>query len=150
MKKNFNIAILYSEFNKPIVENLVKGAETALNEHKGLKIKIKKYSVPGAFELPLMMNSLCKSKNKKPDGVIVLGCIIKGDTAHFEYVALPVSINLQKISYENLMPMGFGVLTCYTPEQAFERSLLDENNISNNKGYESAKVVLEMISKLKK
>ena len=150
MKKNFNIAILYSEFNKPIVENLVKGAETALNEHKGLKIKIKKYSVPGAFELPLMMNSLCKSKNKKPDGVIVLGCIIKGDTAHFEYVALPVSINLQKISYDNLMPMGFGVLTCYTPEQAFERSLLDENNISNNKGYESARVVLEMISKLKK
>ncbi|MBE2256936.1 MAG: 6,7-dimethyl-8-ribityllumazine synthase [Ignavibacteria bacterium] len=150
MKKNLNIAILYSEFNKPIVENLVKGAETALNEHKGLKIKIKKYSVPGAFELPLMMNSLCKSKNKKPDGVIVLGCIIKGDTAHFEYVALPVSINLQKISYDNLMPMGFGVLTCYTPEQAFERSLLDENNISNNKGYESARVVLEMISKLKK
>lgn len=150
MKKNFNIAILYSEFNKPIVENLVKGAEIALSEQKGLKIKIKKYSVPGAFELPLMMNSLSKSKNKKPDGVIVLGCIIKGDTAHFEYVALPVSINLQKISYDNLMPMGFGVLTCYTPEQAFERSLLDENNISNNKGYESAKVVLEMISKLKK
>lgn len=150
MKKNYNIAILYSEFNKPIVENLVKGAEIALSEQKGNKFKIKKYSVPGAFELPLLMNSLCKSKNKKPDGVIVLGCIIKGDTAHFEYVALPVSINLQKISYENLMPMGFGVLTCYTPEQAFERSLLDENNISNNKGYESAKVVLEMISKLKK
>jgi len=127
----------------------VIGSEVALSEIKNPKIKITKYQVPGAFELPLLMKHLCSSKVKKPDGVIALGCIIKGDTAHFEYVALPVSINLQNISVEYKMPLGFGVLTCYTSEQAYERSLLDEQNIKNNKGYESAKVVFEMIKTLK-
>lgn len=148
-KKKLKIAIVSSSYNKPIVDNLIVGAQIALKENNISSDKIDYFSVPGAFEIPLVVKKLCDNKKKKYDGIITLGCIIKGDTAHFEYVAGPVSYNISFLSTEHKMPIGFGVLTCFTPEQAYERSLIDDAQIKHNKGYEAAMTVLEMIKLLK-
>ncbi len=104
--------------------------------------------VPGAFEIPVTYRVLCESK--RYNGIIVLGCVIKGETAHFEYVAGPVSDSLNKLSYEYKMPTGFGVLTCYNDEQALERSQINPPTKESNKGFEAALVTLEMYNLLKK
>ncbi len=88
-------------------------------------------------------------KKRKYDGILTIGTVIKGETAHFEYISQSVSDSINKISYEYEMPTGFCVLTCYTPQQAYERSIIPPD-AENNKGYESALAVLEMISLLSK
>ncbi len=99
--------------------------------------------VPGAFEIPLAAKQLCRSG--KYCGVICLGAVIKGDTAHFEYISESVAYGLMKLNLEMDIPVSFGVLTCYDDEQAEKRSADDEHN----KGREAASAVLEMISLLK-
>ena len=142
-----SIVIVAGNFNGSIVSNLIKGAKMALEEC-GVK-KIKVIRVPGAYEIPLAVKSVAKSRNKV-DGIIALGCVIKGETAHFEYVAGPVSYTLNLLSVELMLPIGFGVLACYEAEQASSRSRINPINADTNKGYESAMAVLDMISLLKK
>jgi len=142
------VSIIYSRFNEEITLKLLEGAVKALKD-KGLEEnEIEVIDVPGAYEIPLVMEALC-GKINRPEAVIVLGCIIKGDTAHFEYVSGPVSDSIIRISYENMMPCGFGVLTTYTDEQAELRSKLPPDS-GNNKGYEAALVALEMFEKINK
>ena len=86
-----------------------------------------------------MTKRLCDTK--KYDGIITLGCLIKGDTAHFEYIAEPLVHALMNLSIKYSIPVGMGVLTCFTPKQAYERSLDDKSN----KGYEAASAVIEML-----
>jgi 6,7-dimethyl-8-ribityllumazine synthase len=148
-KKKLKLAIVSSAYNKPIVDNLIMGAQIALKENGISAERIDYFAVPGAYEIPLAVKKLCTTKKKKYDGIITLGCVIKGDTAHFEYVAGPVAYNLNVISTDYKMPLGFGVLTCFTPQQAYERSLTDDAQVKNNKGYEVAMTVLEMIEILK-
>lgn len=145
---NYRIGIVASRFNTPITDNLLKGAQQALSEKEIPESNIDIYHVPGAYEIPLMLKKLCASG--KYDGLISLGCVIKGETAHFEYICNSVSNLINSISCEFEIPIGFGVLTCYTAEQAYERSLDDPINAERNKGYESAATVLEMIENLKK
>lgn len=147
----FRIAIIVSKFNQNITEGLLKGALTAL-KHSNVKEKnIEILYVPGAFEIPLTLKKVCNPKSKKNfDGVVAIGCIIKGETAHFEYISDIVSKNIQNISLQFEIPVGFGVLTCYTPEQAMNRSVSENPTSDNNKGYESAMAVLEMIKLFKK
>ena len=145
---------MVSSFNEPVTEKLLQGAVYALKE-KGLgESNIEVFRVPGAFEIPVTLKKLCLSNYsetaKKYDGLIALGCLIKGETAHFEYICGPVSNMINQLSCDFNIPIGFGVLTCYTPEQAYERSLDNPFNGERNKGYESAVTVLEMISLLKK
>ena len=145
---------MVSRFNEPITEKLLQGAVYALKE-KGLgESNIEIFHVPGAFEIPIMLKKLCLSNyseaSKKYDGLIALGCLIKGETAHFEYICGPVSNMISQLSCDFNIPVGFGVLTCYTPEQAYERSLDNPFDAERNKGYESALTVLEMISLLKR
>ncbi|MCX7832897.1 MAG: 6,7-dimethyl-8-ribityllumazine synthase [Ignavibacteria bacterium] len=140
------IAIIASKFNFYIVERLIKGAITGLEEF-GIKEKdVTVVFVPGAFEIPITYRALCESK--KYDGIIILGCVIKGETAHFEYVAGPVSDSINKLTYEYKMPTGFGLLTCYNDDQAFKRSEIDPPTKENNKGYEAALVALEIYNLL--
>ncbi len=142
------IAIIASKFNFYIVERLLKGALAGLNQ-LGIKDQdVTVIYVPGAFEIPVTYRVLCESK--RYNGIIVLGCVIKGETAHFEYVAGPVSDSLNKLSYEYKMPTGFGVLTCYNDEQALERSQINPPTKESNKGFEAALVTLEMYNLLKK
>lgn len=149
---NYKIHIVASKFNKIIVDNLVEGAIAALKKNKVKEENITVVYVPGAFEIPVVVKKLCREDLDKNeiDGIIALGCVIKGETAHFEYVSSPVSHSLNHLSHQYEVPIGFGVLTCYEPQQANERSLVNPPTAENNKGYESAIVVLEMIDVLKK
>lgn len=145
------IALIVSRFNEPITDNLLKGALSAL-EAKGLsRDNTEIFHVPGAFEIPIVLKRLCRKNIDKKiyEGIITIGCVIKGETAHFEYICESVSDSINKISYEYEMPVGFCVLTCYTPKQAAERSILPAD-ASNNKGYEAALTVLEMINLINK
>ncbi|MBL7128533.1 MAG: 6,7-dimethyl-8-ribityllumazine synthase [Ignavibacteria bacterium] len=151
-ESNYRIHIVASKFNKVIVDRLIEGAIAALRENNVKEENITIVYVPGAFEIPVVVKKLCRKNLDKNelDGIITLGCIIKGETAHFEYVSSPVSHSLNHLSHQYEIPIGFGVLTCYDPQQANERSLINPPTIENNKGYESAMVVLEMIDVLKK
>jgi 6,7-dimethyl-8-ribityllumazine synthase len=149
VNKNKRIAIIASKFNHPIVERLIKGVVEGLKASGFDESKIDIVYVPGAYEIPLCFKALCLSL-KNYAGIITLGCVIKGDTAHFEYVAGPVAYNLNMLSSEYNMPHGFGVLTVYDAHQAFERSGDNPPDKENNKGYEAALVMLEMLDLLDK
>lgn len=144
-KSGLKVGIIISRFNEPVTENLLNGALKALTDNDVNRENVEIFYVPGAFEIPTVLKKLCsKTSSKNFDGLITIGCVIKGETAHFEYICEAVSHNINRISYENEMPVGFCVLTCYTPQQAYERSLVPPD-AGNNKGYESALTLLEMI-----
>lgn len=149
--EDIRIGIIVSKFNEPITENLLKGAIKAF-ENNGLDEKnAEVFYVTGAFEIPTVLKKLCRQNFDKKifDGFITIGCVIKGETAHFEYICENVSGSINKISYEYEIPTAFCVLTCYTPQQAYERSGIPPD-ADNNKGYEAALSVIEMINLMKK
>lgn len=111
------------------------GAQEYLNEKKIRDIAV--FEAPGAFEIPLIAQTLARTK--KYDGVIGLGCVIKGDTAHFEFISLGAAVGLQIASLETGVPITFGILTTYTDEQAQARS----RNNPENKGREAAAACYE-------
>jgi 6,7-dimethyl-8-ribityllumazine synthase len=148
--ENFKIAIVVSKFNEVVTSNLLTGAVEALKQNQIKEKNIKVFYAPGAFEIPLILKKLCKKKGKeKFDGIIALGCIIKGETAHFEYISNAVSNNINSLSTKFEIPIAFGVLTCYTPEQAFARCEMNPCNEDTNKGFESGLAVMDMIKLLK-
>tara|TARA_Y100001970_G_scaffold70190_1_gene89375 strand:+ start:208 stop:609 length:402 start_codon:yes stop_codon:yes gene_type:complete len=130
------IAVVTSEFNKEIVNGLLDGCKKSL---KGYDLDIIK--VPGAFELPSIVKQ-CVDSNKYI-AVITLGCVIQGETDHYDYICQAVSIGVMNVSIESNIPVLFGVLTCQNSELAFERSR--DNDF--NKGFEvgnAAKKLLEL------
>ena len=148
---NLRIGIIVSKFNEHIIENLLDGALEAFENNGVEEDNIEVFFVPGAFEIPTVLKKLCRenSELKRFDGFITIGCVIKGETAHFEYICSSVSQNINKISCEYEMPTGFCVLTCYTALQAYERSGMPPN-AENNKSFEAAVSLLEMISLMNK
>lgn len=130
-------AILVSRFNEDITQGLLHGALEFLKSKKCKTTEKDIFYAPGAFELPLLAKSL--AKKKKYQGVICLGCVIKGDTAHFEFISLGTAVGLQQACLETNKPISFGVLTTYTEEQAIARSRKD----SHNKGIEAAAACYE-------
>ena len=135
----FKVAVVQARFNQKITNGLRKGAEKALKE-AGVKNKIKTFLVPGAVEIPLVCQKIAQSK--KFDGIITLGSIIKGETAHFNYVAKAVTEGTMKVMLDKNFPITFGVITVYNLEQAKARS---EDN-ENNKGYEAAMALIEVLN----
>lgn len=142
-KRSGNIAIVVSRFNPEVTTGLLKGAMETLMANGFKEENITILHVPGAFEIPLAAKQLCRSG--KYCGVICLGAVIKGDTAHFEYISESVAHGLMMLNLEMDIPVSFGVLTCYNDEQAEKRSADDEHN----KGREAASAVIEMIALLK-
>jgi 6,7-dimethyl-8-ribityllumazine synthase len=142
MSSGPRIAVVRSEFNEEVTGGLLHGAKAALSE-KGIS-EIDEFSAPGAFEVPLIAKRLAKTG--RYEGVICLGCVIKGDTAHFEFISLGATIGIQMASLESGVPISFGILTTYTDEQAQVRSKKDEHN----KGREAALAVLGSIETLQK
>ena len=139
------IVIIKSEFNKEIVEGLLEGCKRALREQE-----IEIITVPGAFELPSAAKKFCELKKhgtpyNKYKAVITLGCIIKGDTDHYDYICQAVANGIMDISIQSSVPVLFGVLTCQNAELAFERSRDDDSN----KGYEVGLAALELINSRK-
>lgn len=150
-KISCRIGIIISRFNTPVTENLLAGALDALKINGIDESLIEVFYVPGAFEIPPLLKKLCRlnSGKKRFDGILTIGCVIKGGTAHFEFISTTVTQNIGSISAEYEIPVGFCVLTCYTPLQAYERSGMPPN-AENNKGYEAAESLLEMISLMNK
>lgn len=134
---NPRFAIVVSRFNEEVTSGLLRGARAYLSE-KAIALRDEDVlSAPGAFEIPLIAQKLAETK--KFDGVICLGCVIKGDTAHFEYISEAASAGLMRASLATGIPLTFGILTTYTDEQAILRSRDDEHN----KGREAAAACLE-------
>lgn len=136
-------ALVASRFNDFFVEKLTGGAIDTLVRHGADEKDITLAKIPGAFEMPLMAKKLAESG--KYDGVICLGAVIRGSTPHFDYVSAEVSKGLAQISLSSGVPVGFGVLTTDTLEQAVERS----GTKAGNKGAEAAMATLEMVNALK-
>lgn len=149
--KGLKIALISSRFNEEITGNLIEGAKRLFIE-KGVKEKdIYLYLVPGAFEIPSVLEKLLKKNSKlKYDGILTVGCVIKGETAHFEYISGSVSYGINQISSKYGVPVSFCVLTTYNDEQAEARSRIDVCNHDTNKGFEAASALLEMIDLMKK
>lgn len=135
------IAIITSRFNEGITRGLKKGTFQVLAERNITTYK--EFDAPGAFEIPLIARAIAKSG--KFDGIICLGCVIKGDTAHFEFISLGATLGIQQTSLETGIPISFGILTTYTDEQAAVRSADD----AHNKGREAALACVETIETLK-
>ena len=132
-------AILASRFNDTIVDRLVGGAIDYLTRHGAAREDITIVRVPGAFEIPLAAKKLAGSGTY--NGVICLGAVIRGATPHFEYVANECVKGLAHVMLESNVPVGFGVLTVDTLEQAIERA----GSKAGNKGVEASAAVLEMV-----
>jgi 6,7-dimethyl-8-ribityllumazine synthase len=120
--KNLRIGIIYTRWNKDIVDNLVKGCRKSLNECNVNSDNIIMTEVSGSFELPLAAKYLAKSV----DAVICIGCLIKGESMHFEYTCNAVSCGIMQVGLETGIPIIFGVLTCLHYEQAKNRAGLRE------------------------
>jgi len=130
-------AIVISRFNSDVTEGLLQGALQYLEEQKISVERSDIISAPGAFEIPLIASRLARTR--KYNGVICLGCVIKGDTAHFEFISLGATVGIMQSMLSTDTPISFGVLTTYTNEQAELRSRKD----SHNKGREAASACYE-------
>ena len=133
MKK---ICIVASKYYEDIINMLIDGANEAISNHKK-KFKTNIIFVPGVFEIPHVI-----SKNvKKFDAFIALGCVIKGETPHFDFISKSSIDAIMKLSVESKKPIGNGILTCLNKVQAVERA--DKSN--KNKGKEAADAAIELL-----
>ena len=140
---NAKIAVVVARFNHFINDSLVDGAVDALKRVGQVKEEnITLVKVPGAYELPLAVRRLADTK--KFDAIVALGTVIRGGTAHFEYVAGEASSGLGNVALNSDIPVAFGVLTTENIEQAIERA----GTKAGNKGAEAALVALEMVNLL--
>ncbi len=131
-------AIVVSRFNEEITEGLLRGAQEFFAEANVREDDVTIVRVPGAFEIPVTAQRLAESGEY--DAIVCLGCLIKGDTMHFEYIADAASHGIVQAASATGVPMTFGVLTTMTEEQAVERS----GSGPSNKGREAAAAAVEM------
>lgn len=136
------LAVVVSRFNEEVTGGLLAGTKAYLAEQKIDLPAANIFYAPGAFEIPLLAQTLAKSR--RYDGVICLGCVIKGDTAHFEFISLGATIGLMQSSLATEVPITFGILTTYTDEQAIVRSRSD----AANKGREAAAACVDSLRTL--
>jgi 6,7-dimethyl-8-ribityllumazine synthase len=133
-----NFALVVSRFNSFITERLLSGALVALKQCGVKRENMHIVRVPGAFEIPASARTLAETG--KYDGVVTLGCLLRGGTLHYEVIANEVTRGVGQATQETGVPMGFGVLTCDTLEQAIDRAGLK----AGNKGWEAALAAVEM------
>ncbi|MFW6324667.1 MAG: 6,7-dimethyl-8-ribityllumazine synthase [Desulfovibrionales bacterium] len=141
--EGLSFALVAGRFNDFVVDKLTAGAVDYLLRHGASKESLTLVRIPGAFEMPLVAKKLARSGSY--DAVICLGAVIRGATPHFDYVAAEVSKGLAQTSLETGVPIGFGVLTTDTLEQAVERA----GSKAGNKGAEAAGAALEAVRVLK-
>ncbi|MDH3399355.1 MAG: 6,7-dimethyl-8-ribityllumazine synthase [Chromatiales bacterium] len=141
--RDLRIAIVASRFNEFIVDSLVKGAIRALRQHGAQDSDIHLVHVPGAFEMPLAVKQLAASR--RYDAIVALGAVIRGSTPHFDFVASECTKGVASAGLSHDVPVGFGVLTVDTIEQAVERA----GTKAGNKGAEAAMCAVEMANLLR-
>ena len=138
--KGARFGIVASRFNHFIVDRLVEGALDALARHGAEDANVTLVRVPGAWEIPVVVQRLAKAR--KVDAIIALAAVIRGSTPHFDYVAGEVSKGVASVSLQTALPISFGVLTTDTIEQAIERA----GTKAGNKGWDAACGAIEMVS----
>ena len=131
-------AVVFSRFNSFITERLLQGALDGLTRSGVNKKNIQVVRVPGAFEIPLAARMLAETK--KYDAILCIGCLLRGDTAHYDVIVNEVTRGIGQSAQETGIPHAFGVLTCETLEQAIDRAGLK----MGNKGFEAALAAVEM------
>lgn len=135
-------AIVISRYNTEITDGLLQGALAFLSEQGISSREEDIFDAPGAFEIPLIAQALARTRRYA--GIICLGCVIKGDTAHFEFISLGASIGIMQASLATETPISFGVLTTYTDEQASSRAQPG----AENKGREAAAACFRSVQAL--
>ena len=134
----YRFAVIVSRFNESITRALGEGARAALAEAGASDSDVEAMSVPGAFELP--QAARCAAETGRFDAIICLGCVIRGETPHFEYISSAVAHGIMEAAGETGIPIAFGVLTTDTESQAEERARPGRDN----KGWEAAAAGIEM------
>ena len=137
-------AIVAARFNEFSVVSLIKGALRCLRQHGAADADIEIVRVPGAFEMPIAVEKIAATR--RVDGIIALGAVIRGGTPHFEYVASECVKGITASGHKHGIPIGHGVLTVDTIEQAIERA----GTKAGNKGEQAALAVIEMVNLLRK
>jgi 6,7-dimethyl-8-ribityllumazine synthase len=128
--------VIASRFNDEIVAGLLSGALDCLVRHGAADESIDLFRCPGAFEIPALTRILAD----RYDAIITIGCLLRGDTPHFEFIAAQVTSDLSRVAIDTQKPVAFGVITCNTYEQAVARS----SPGAGNKGWEAALAAIEM------
>ena len=139
-ESSVRIVLIASRFNELIVKELISGAEDALIRHGMSEQQLILVRVPGAYEIAHAAKLLAASGQFA--GIVALGCVIRGETAHFDYVAGASNSGLMSVSLEHKIPIGFGILTVDNLDQALARA----GSKAGNKGSEAALAVLEQIN----
>jgi len=142
--RDARFAIVAARFNEFIVESLIRGALRCLRQHGANDADIEIVRVPGAFEMPLAVEKVAAAR--RVDGIIALGAVIRGSTPHFDYVAGECVKGITAAGQRHGVPVGHGVLTVDTIEQAIERA----GTKAGNKGAEATLAVIEMVNLLRK
>jgi 6,7-dimethyl-8-ribityllumazine synthase len=141
--RGLRVGIVAARFNDFIVDRLVDAAVGTLLEHGAEPADLLTVHVPGAFEIPVTVRKMVESK--RHDAIVALGCVIRGATPHFDYVAGEASRGLAKLCLDHELALGFGILTCNTLEQAIERA----GSKAGNKGADAALTAIRMASVLR-
>jgi 6,7-dimethyl-8-ribityllumazine synthase len=144
LARDLRFAILAARFNDFVVEPLIRGALDALRRHGVADKQIEIVRVPGAFDIPIVARKLALAQ--RYEALIALGCVIRGQTPHFDYVAGECAGGIARIALESGVPIAFGVLTTDTVEQAVDRA----GGKAGNKGADAALVALEMANLLRR
>jgi len=134
-----SFGIVVSRFNSVVTNQLLSGAIDCLVRHGAKESDISVVRCPGSFELPQIASALAESD--KVDALICLGCIIRGETPHFDYIASEVAHGINRVALETRKPIAFGVLTTETLEQALERA----GAKAGNKGWDAAMTAIELV-----
>jgi len=137
-------AIVAARFNDFIVESLIKGAIRCLRQHGAADADVEIFRVPGAYEMQIAIDKVATTR--RFDGIVALGVIIRGSTPHFDYVAGECVRGISNASNKHNIPIGNGVLTVDTIEQAIERA----GTKAGNKGEEATLAVIEMVNLLRR
>ena len=135
------LGIVVSRYNDDISKRLLQGAKNGIRQNQGDPPEV--HWVPGAMEIPLALLSLAESS--RFDALIALGCVINGETAHFQFVAGEAARGVMQVQLDTGLPIAFGVLTTFDRDQALARS-----GPKNNKGEEAAETAIEMANLLRK
>lgn len=142
--RDSRFAIVASRFNDFIVESLIRGALRCLRQHGAADTDIEIIRVPGAFEMPIAVDKVAATR--RVDGIIALGAVIRGGTPHFDYVAGECIKGITAAGRKHGIPIGHGVLTVDTIEQAIERA----GTKAGNKGEQATLAVIEMVNLLRR
>jgi 6,7-dimethyl-8-ribityllumazine synthase len=137
-RRDLRFCLVVSRFNESVTERLEMGARQCLEDAGVDPGNIDVFHVPGAWELPAGVRLALA--HRPYDGIVALGCVIRGETPHFEYVSIGATVGLEAVARESKAPVGFGLLTTDDGDQAYARA----GGAKGNKGAETALAVLEM------